>query len=139
MKYVRRAKLFSYLPLLNRSQRLPVMATLLPAGGLDKIIALIDELGSADRCCPHCESRQWRRHGQANKRQRFRCCHCRRTFNDLTGTPLARLRLRGKWPDYLNALIEGRSVRAAADQVGVHPNTAFRWRHRFLDQIGTER
>jgi len=46
--------------------------------------------------------------------QRFRCCHCGRTFNDLTGTPLARLRLKGKWRDYLGALLDSQAVRAAA-------------------------
>ena len=70
--------------------------------------------------------------------QRYRCRACPRTFNDLTGTPLARLRLRGKWLAYLaylNALRASRPVRAAADEVQVHRNTAFRWRHRFLDRV----
>jgi transposase-like protein len=57
---------------------------------------------------------------------------CRRTFNPLSGTPLARLRHRRKWLDYLGSMLDSRTVRAAADQVGVHRNTSFRWRHRFL-------
>jgi transposase-like protein len=36
-------------------------------------------------------------------------------------------------------LREARSVRAAAAQVGVHSNTALRWRHRFLDETDKER
>jgi hypothetical protein len=63
---------------------------------------------------------------------RFRCAACGRTFNALTGTPLARLRQRARWGEYAGALIEGERVRAAARRCGVHKNTAFRWRHRFL-------
>ena len=72
------------------------------------------------------------RHGIANDVQRYRCCACGRTFNDLTGTPLARLRLEAKWLAYAQALLDSLPVRKAADRVGVHRNTAFRWRHRFL-------
>jgi uncharacterized membrane protein (DUF2068 family) len=50
----------------------------------------------------------------------------------LTGTPLARLRHRGKWLDYLDDMLDGQSVRKTADRLGVHRNTSFRWRHRFL-------
>jgi len=99
-----------------------------PQGSLDRLAALIADSRSTERCCPHCACRQLNRHGQANNRQRFRCRQCLRTFNDLTGTPLARLMLR-----------EARSVRAAAAQVGVHSNTALRWRHRFLDETDKER
>ena len=71
--------------------------------------------------------------------QRFRCCACGRTFNDLTGTPLARLRHKGKWLDYLEAVLDSRTVRAAAERIGVHRNTVFRWRHRFLDRVKDDR
>jgi len=110
-----------------------------PQGSLDRLAALITDSRSTERCCPHCACRQLNRHGQANNRQRFRCRQCLRTFNDLTGTPLARLRLREKWLDYIVMLREARSVRAAAAQVGVHSNTALRWRHRFLDETDKER
>ncbi|MGI5012466.1 MAG: IS1595 family transposase, partial [Janthinobacterium lividum] len=89
--------------------------------------------------CPACACERYHRHGQANGLQRYRCRACRRTYNDLSGTPLARLRLREKWLDYLGTLLASRSVRAAAAQVGVHRNTAFRWRHRFLDRARHDR
>nr|WP_312518784.1 IS1595 family transposase [Massilia sp.] len=103
------------------------------------MIALIGEIRSAGRCCSHCSSEHWHRHGRANDLQRFRCRACGRTFNDLTGTPLARLRLKGKWLDYLSVLLDSLTVRAAARRVGVHRNTAFRWRHRFLDRVKDDR
>ncbi|MGH8486402.1 MAG: IS1595 family transposase [Pseudomonas sp.] len=139
MKAPRFKRLFAQLPSLNQPQRLQVLAALHPAAGLDRIIALIAEIRTPGRRCPECACERCYRHGQANDMQRFRCCQCGRTFNDLTGTPLARLRLKGKWLDYLGALLDSRTVRSSASQVGVHRNTAFRWRHRFLHWVKLDR
>jgi len=139
MKAPRFTKWFAALPALNQFQRLQVLDALRPAAGLHQVIALITQCRSTDRRCPHCQCERWHRHGHANHLQRYRCFSCRRTFNDLTGTPLARLRLKGKWLDYLAALLVSRPVRAAADEVKVHRNTAFRWRHRFLDRVKEDR
>ena len=132
-------QLLSQLPSLNQPQRQQVLAALHPAAGLDRVVVLIDTLRSSARRCPDCGCQRCHRHGQANDLQRFRCCQCGRTFNDLTGTPLARLRHKSKWPAYLEALLDSRPVRAAAKLVGVHRNTAFRWRHRFLDRVKHDR
>jgi hypothetical protein len=72
------------------------------------------------------------RYGYDRGLQRYRCCACKRTFNPLSGTPLARLRHRPLWLGYLDGMLDGKSVRAAAEALGVHRNTTFRWRHRFL-------
>ena len=139
MKAPRFTKWFAALPTLNQPQRLRVLDALRPAAGLHQVLALIEQIRSPGRRCPHCQCERWHRHGHANDLQRYRCRACGRTFNDLTGTPLARLRLRGKWLDYLAALLRSRPVRAAADEVKVHRNTAFRWRHRFLDRVKEDR
>ena len=128
-------KWFAHLPALNQPQRLQVLHALRPAAGLAHIVALIEQVRSADRRCPRCQGVRWQRHGHANNLQRYRCRDCGRTFNDLSATPLARLRLREKWADYLRALLASKPVRGAADQAGVHRNTAFRWRHRFLQRV----
>jgi len=139
MKALGFAELFAQLSLLNQQQRTQVLAALHPAAGLDRIVALIDEIRSNTRRCPDCACERCHRHGQANDLQRFRCCACGRTFNDLTGTPLARLRHKGKWLDYLGTVLDSRAVRPAARLVEVHRNTAFRWRHRFLDRVKDDR
>ncbi len=127
-------KWFARLPALNLPQRLQTLAALRPAAGLDQVIALIGQIGAASRRCPSCACERYYRHGQANGLQRYRCRACGRTYNDLSGTPLARLRMREKWLDYLGTVLDSKSVRAAASEVGVHRNTAFRWRHRFLER-----
>ena len=94
-------------------------------------IALIEQ-AAAGRPCPHCGCGRKHRCGQASGLQRFRCLHCGRSHNALTGTPLARLRRKECWLPYLQCVLESRTVRDAAQVVGVHRTTSFRWRHRFV-------
>ena len=82
--------------------------------------------------CPHCGCRRLQGWGHASGLPRYRCVDCRRSFNALTGTPLARLRLKEKWAAQTEALITGESLVKAAERCGVAVTTAFRWRHRFL-------
>lgn len=87
--------------------------------------------------CPHCHTGAPRRYGRATGLQRYKCHGCDRTFNSLTGTPLSGLHRRGQWQAFAQALIDGDSVRKSARRVGLHRNTAFRWRHRFLAAAAT--
>ena len=86
----------------------------------------------AARGCPHCAGREVVGWGRSHGLLRFRCKSCGRTFNALTKTPMARLRKKEKWLDHARAMIEGMSLAKTAKLCGVHPTTAFRWRHRFL-------
>jgi transposase-like protein len=94
-------------------------------------IALIEQ-AARGRPCPHCHHPRSHRCGQASGLQRFRCLGCRRSYNALTGTPLARLRKKECWLPYLQCVLESRTVRDAARVVGVYRTTSFRWRHRFV-------
>ena len=85
--------------------------------------------------CPHCGSHDLGKWGKAHGLKRFRCRDCKRTFNALTGTPLARLRKKEKWDAFAATLKGGATVRSSAETCGVHRNTTFRWRHRFLAWI----
>ena len=110
MKAPKFEKLFAQLVLLNQPQRQQALAALHPAAGLDRVVALIGEIRSKRRCCPDCGCERCHRHGQANDLQRFRCCACGRTFNDLTGTPLARVRHKGKWLGYLETVLDSQAL-----------------------------
>lgn len=92
--------------------------------------SLLSEI--AEQHCPHCRSAQLGPWGSSHNLPRYRCKSCGRTSNPLTGTPLARLRKREHWLTFAKTLIEGSSVRRSADQCSIGKNTAFRWRHRFL-------
>jgi transposase-like protein len=105
------------------------------AGGLSR---REDALGTsgvervAVQGCPHCAGREIVGWGRSDGLLRFRCKSCGRTFNALTKTPMAHLRKKEKWLDHARAMIEGKSLAKTAALCGVHPTTAFRWRHRFL-------
>jgi len=87
--------------------------------------------------CPHCQCQRVVRNGQADGLQRYKCRNCGKTFNALSGTPMARLRHKGKWLAQAQVLDDGLSVHAAAKKLQVAPSTAFRWRHRFLAHAQT--
>jgi len=124
---------------LSQHQRLQSMELLRGAPPGQAATALIEGTAQARLCCPACRSRHLHRHGHANDLQRYRCVPCGKTFNALTGTPLAHLRHKSLWLDYADCLLNSDSVRKAAQQLGIHRNTSFRWRHRFLALAKTDR
>ena len=125
-------KLSSALKELTPHQRQVLMDRLQPAAQASASYQLVETRMTGKPHCPHCAHEQVSRWGFANGLQRYRCNACRATFNALTDTPLAGLRHKAKWMDYAKQLVEGTSIRKSAAAVGIHPNTAFRWRHRFL-------
>lgn len=82
--------------------------------------------------CAHCRAPGAGRWGRSQGLRRFRCTACRRTFNALTGTALARLRKKTLWLRFAGCLSERATVREAAKHCAVAKTTSFRWRHRFL-------
>jgi transposase-like protein len=100
---------------------------------------IVEEAMAGKLSCPRCYGNKLHRNGAANGLQRFRCCACGRTFNSLTGTPLARLRHKEKWLGYLDCMLDSRTIRKAAAIVEVAKNTSMRWRHRFLHATKNDR
>ena len=104
-----------------------------------------DALGGAGqakvgrRGCPHCAGRDIVAWGRADGLACYRCKGCGRTFNALTKTAMAGLRKKEQWLDHAQAMIEATSVAKAAERCGVHPTTAFRWRHRFLGSLALDK
>ena len=125
-------KLSSALKKLTPHQRQILMDRLQPAAQASAPAQLVETRLAEKPVCPHCAHEQVSRWGFANDLQRYRCNACRATFNALTDTPLAGLRHKAKWIAYAQQLVDGTSIRKSAAAVGIHPNTAFRWRHRFL-------
>ncbi|TFW26275.1 IS1595 family transposase [Massilia arenosa] len=123
---------------LTRTQRAHVLA-LMRAAEPPPAAQLLEDAGAPVLACPACRGHHLHRHGHKSQLQRYRCVDCGRTFNSLTGTPMARLRLKDNWLAYCKALLRSDTVRRAAVRVGVHKNTAFRWRHRFLTLPKTDR
>jgi transposase-like protein len=93
---------------------------------------LVDSRLAQLPACPHCASTRIVRNGCASGLQRYKCRGCQRTFNALSKTPLARLRMKAKWLHHEDVLVQGLVIRLASAELVVAPSTAFRWRHRFL-------
>jgi hypothetical protein len=71
-----------------------VVLPALPMGTDGKFDALTATAGRRveARGCPHCDAKEVRPWGRAHGLPRYRSPDCRRTFNALSGTSLARLR-----------------------------------------------
>ncbi|MCT4614469.1 MAG: IS1595 family transposase [Marinifilaceae bacterium] len=85
------------------------------------------------KICPHCNSKEIVSYGFRNEAQRYKCKSCGKTYNILTNSPLAKLRLKKKWLKYCECLKSGYSIRKTAEICGINKNTALKWRHRFLE------
>src|SRR4051794_24603159 len=117
---------------LSLEQRTALGRALGAAPGESGAIRLLEEAFLAAPRCPHCAATALQRWGYASGLRRYRCTACRKTFNALTGTSLARLRKKACRLRYGEALAAGMSLAKAAAHCGVHLTTSFRWRHRFL-------
>jgi transposase-like protein len=115
---------------LTRTQRQLVVAEL--ADGERKAASVEVIEGCDTPNCPHCAAERVVKNGSSDGLQRYKCKSCRKTFNALTGTPLARLRMKGKWLEQTSALRDGLSLTQVTERMGISRHTAFRWRHRFL-------
>lgn len=85
--------------------------------------------------CPHCRARGVQRWGHFSGRQRYRCTACRHTFSTFTGTALHYLKRIDAWAGFVVAMQHSLTLREAARANGIHRDTAFRWRHRFLAAV----
>jgi transposase-like protein len=132
-------RLMGLLETLSAEQRRQLQLQLTAGGGARAVTTIIEARVAREPLCPRCGACHSVRNGHADGLQRYKCRACGRTFNALSGTPLARLRQREKWLAQARVLDEDLSVGRAASQLQVHKSTAFRWRHRFLRLASTVR
>lgn len=118
---------------LSEVQRKALLEALGTKRPQSEALKLVESRFDAEPCCGHCGSRSVQPWGNASGLKRYRCKECRRTFNALTGTPLAQLHRRDVWLAYGQALADGVSLRKAAKRCRIDLTTSFRWRHRFLE------
>ena len=125
----------SFTALLTRltpSQKKKLAGELNTQASREEGIQLIESrVGEAVKC-PHCSHGEVMKYGFVDDLQRYKCKSCRKSFNALTGTPLARLRDKNKLLAYAETMKNGLSLRKAAKECGIHLDRAFRWRHKFL-------
>src|SRR4051794_41424051 len=117
---------------LRDEQRTALGRALASASGEPEAVRLLERAFAAAPRCPHCGAERLQRWGDASGLRRYRCQACRKTFNALTGTSLARLRKKACWLRYGEALAAGMSPTKAGAHRGVHLTTRFPGRPPFL-------
>ena len=119
---------------MSEGQREAIVAVLSAKASGRDVLAFIDERFGAAPVCGHCGAAHCIRWGTSNGLIRYQRDDCGRTLNALTGTPLAHLRRCDAWFAYAQAIVDRLPLRKAAKRVGIALDTAFRWRHRFLEK-----
>lgn len=93
----------------------------------------------SERHCPHCAGERIVKNGNNKGIQRFLCRDCAKTFAATTGTPFHRLREKVSLLDYAACMADGLSIRQSAARVGMTIDKSFRWRHKFLAFLNTQK
>jgi transposase-like protein len=127
------SELLAQLKDLTETQRIALGEVLGKAQHEKSPAAIVDGQFSDSPVCPQCQSNSIHKWGIVSGIQRYRCKDCKRSFNALTGTSMARLRKKECWLEYSKALADSLSLSKAAERCGIDRSTAFRWRHRFLE------
>ena len=134
-----RRRLERRLAKMSRQQLSATLQTVAAHAAQWECLDIVEAFGRLRKACPHCACAKFYRHGHTSGLQRYRCRQCGRTFTALTGTPFAFLRKRERWLPYLACMLRSLTVRGSADDAGIHRNTSFRWRHRFLIRTKDDR
>ena len=87
--------------------------------------------------CVHCGSTSVKRNGKYRSRQRYLCNDCGKSFNDMTNTPFSGSRYPEKWEKYIELMVEGYTLPKIAERLNIHISTAFYWRHKILNALGS--
>jgi transposase-like protein len=74
----------------SRGQRDKVRERLQEKTSVDRIVTLIEQSLNDEPACLYCMGTKLYRWGKVCELQRYRCRQCKRTFNALANTPLAR-------------------------------------------------
>ena len=127
--------LMNYIHQLNHSERMLLISALDGIDDQGKVTDLIESLQDNNRHCPYCTCTKIHKHGKSASLQRYSCQICGKTFNALSGTPLARLRKKELWLKYMDCMLESMTLRKTAKKLGITLKTAFLWRHRFIKEF----
>lgn len=90
-------------------------------------------------CCPICGSNNYIKYGSYKEIQRYKCKDCEKTFSKATNTLWSYSKYSpSKWIEFIELMIEKKSLRHCADKLGINLTTAFYWRHKILHGLSLE-
>jgi transposase-like protein len=96
-----------------------------------------DTIRDTEIVCPDCSSDLVVKFGTygKDKRGRFLCknTECeRKTFTILTGTWIDKIQKKNLWNEFIELMIEGKSLRFISEKLNLSNQTVFDWRHKVL-------
>ncbi len=101
---------------------------------LQRELEQVQSLSLHPCACPRCGSRQTalkNRPDAYSRRPTFKCKSCRRRFNRLTGTPLARLHYPELMPEFIRLLSQQVPYEEASRRLGLDYNAVQNWAKKF--------
>jgi transposase-like protein len=85
--------------------------------------------------CPRCKCEYVTKAGVRDGRQVYKCKRCKYQFRETAKSLVYHMHKYPLMLDYLKCMLEGKSLRACAKEVGISLPTSFRWRHKILSAI----
>mgnify|MGYP001024503593 FL=1 len=83
--------------------------------------------------CPYCGGSHVIKHGHKNKKQRFMCYDCKRTYMHTTNTLMANSHYtQSVWIDFIQDTLYGKTLDESAKKYGFSHQTSFNMRHKVL-------
>ncbi|NME83314.1 IS1 family transposase [Clostridium sp. SM-530-WT-3G] len=86
------------------------------------------------KCCPHCNSTHFIKHGKYKGIQRYMCRECKRTFSSTTNS----LWYYSKkdptiWLKYIELFLQRKTLKECSQELTLNIATSFYWRHKILN------
>jgi len=84
-------------------------------------------------CCPLCGGRNYIKYGSYKGIQRYQCKECWKTFSKATNSLWSYSKKNpSQWIEFIELMMEKKSLRFCADKLNISLVTAFYWRHKIL-------
>jgi transposase-like protein len=125
--------------LLSTSEQARLISELLGKSEDDYLSFRRQQFYDKQACCPWCDRKSYYKYGMDKGCQRFKCKECNRTFTEYTGTWLDGLHKKSQVIDYIEMMIEGKSLDKISAKLRINKKTAFDWRHKILSSLGQDR
>lgn len=89
--------------------------------------------------CPRCGNVDFIKYGKTkNKKQRYQCKKCFKTFSENTNAPfMYSKKSLETWIDFISCMVENLTLRSISNLLSINLSTAFFWRHKILSVVET--
>jgi transposase-like protein len=85
------------------------------------------------KCCPICGRSSFIKYGTYNRKQRYKCKECGKTFSKNTNSLWSYSKKDlNMWIKFIELMMKRKSLRFCAKKLNINIATAFYWRHKIL-------